>query len=569
MRGILIWFVVSVWLFALPADIQYFLNKSKLPSKDVSIYIKELGSDRVVASLNADKIRKPASVIKVVTAYGALLKMGFDYRWPTQFYTNGALHSGSLEGDLVVKGHGDPSFGSDDLPEIVEQIKQRGIHQIHGDVVIDRSYFDVGDKDSAHFDNYPYSAYNAWPDAMMFNERTSTVCITPRKKSAHKEIEDPSYKVVNRVKFVNRSCRGKYAWAGSKVDMQSPVPQLILTGELSKHCKERQVCKIVTKPYKAFYYALKEALEKEGIKITGGLKLSRVPPSAKLFYIHRSEPLEEIISKALKESNNIYARHLLLLTGAKVYGAPATVEKGRKAVINLLKSQGALRSGAFFLDNGSGLSRRSEMSARMFSEVYESAYRVLGTRWMETLSIAGKDGTIKQRYRYKPAQKRAWMKTGTLKYVKNIGGYVKDRAGNYYSVVILVNTKRGRFRAVELQDSIINWLAQSRKTPNEDSAKRASKQVDRPATIETKEASSTPKKGKKTSGNYYIQIASVTKKPDSHYLSKIEKSGFSYKVVYEKRYKVLIGGYPSRESAQKALPKIRQKFNKGAFIVTR
>jgi D-alanyl-D-alanine carboxypeptidase/D-alanyl-D-alanine-endopeptidase (penicillin-binding protein 4) len=561
--------VVSVWLFALPADIQYFLNKSKLPSKDVSIYIKELGSDRVVASLNADRIRKPASVIKVVTAYGALLKLGFDYRWTTQFYLDGALRSGSLEGDLVVKGHGDPSFGSDDLPEIVEQIKQRGIHQINGDVVIDRSYFDVGDKDSAHFDNYPYSAYNAWPDAMMFNERTSTVCITPRKKSAHKEIEDPSYKVVNKVKFVNRSCRGKYAWAGSKVDMQSPVPQLILTGELSKHCKERQVCKIVTKPYKAFYYALKEALEKEGIKITGGLKLSRVPSSAKLFFIHYSKPLEEIVSKALKESNNIYARHLLLLTGAKVYGAPATVEKGRKAVINLLKSQGALRSGGFFLDNGSGLSRRSEMSARMFSEVYESAYRVLGTRWMETLSIAGKDGTIKQRYRYKPAQKRAWMKTGTLKYVKNIGGYVKNRAGTYYSVVILVNTKRGRFRAVELQDSIINWLAQSRKTPNADSTETASKKVNRSSAIETKKASPALKKGKKSSGSYYVQIASVTKKPDSHYLSKIKKSGFSYQVVHEERYKVLIGGYPSRESAQKALPKIRQKFNKGAFIVTR
>ncbi|MGC9351530.1 MAG: D-alanyl-D-alanine carboxypeptidase/D-alanyl-D-alanine endopeptidase, partial [Sulfurovum sp.] len=558
-----------VWLFALPSKIQHFLNQSKLPSRDVSIYIKELGSDRVVASLNAGTIRKPASVIKVVTAYGALLKLGFDYRWPTEFYMNGYLRSGELQGDLMVKGYGDPSLGSDDLEDIVLQIKEKGIAQINGDIVIDRSYFDVGDQDSAHFDNYPYSAYNAMPDAMMFNERTSTVCITPRKKSAYKEIADPSYKVLNQVKFVNRSCRGKYAWAGSKVDMQSPVPTLILKGELSKHCKERKVCKIVTKPYKAFFYALKEALKKEGIGIKGGLKLSRVSSNARLLFTHYSEPLEEIVSKALKESNNIYARHLLLLTGAKVYGAPATVAKGRKAVTNLLRAQGALGGRGYFLDNGSGLSRRSKMSAKMFSEVYESAYRILGKRWMETLSIAGKDGTIKKRFRYKPAKKRAWMKTGTLKYVKNIGGYVKNRAGTYYSVVILVNTKKGRFRAVKLQNSIINWLAQTTKAPEDAGRKTAPKRAKQVLPEEKKGVPHRSRERRESSGEYYIQVASVNRKPDRHYLSRIQKAGFHYTIVHDKRYKVLIGGYPSKKSAQEALPQVRRRLNKGAFIVTR
>ncbi|MDD3591818.1 MAG: D-alanyl-D-alanine carboxypeptidase/D-alanyl-D-alanine-endopeptidase [Sulfurovum sp.] len=569
MRIILAWLIVSVWLFALPSDLTHFLNKSKLPSKDVSIYIKELGSNRVVASLNADTTRRPASVIKVATAYGALLKLGFDYRWPTEFYINGSVRSGSLEGDLVIKGYGDPSLSSKDLPDIVAQIKQKGIGQINGNVIIDRSYFDVGDEDSAHFDNYPYSAYNAMPDAMMFNERTTTVGITPHNRSVYKEIADPSYKVVNRVKFVDRSCRGKYAWAGSKVEMQSSLPQLILQGELSKHCKERKVCMIVAKPYNTFYYALKEALEKEGIKIKGSLKLSRVPAGARLLFTHYSEPLEAIVSETLKESNNLYARHLMLLTGAKVHGAPATVEKGRKAVTNLLRTQNALPAGEFFLDNGSGLSRRSIMSARMLSAVYESAYRILGERWMNTLSIGGKDGTIKKRYRYKPAQNRTWMKTGTIKYVKNIGGYVKNRAGNYYSVVILVNTKQGNFRAAELQDNIINWLAQTTKTLDEAGSKPVSKIADQVPSARTKAASPAPGTGKQMSGNYYIQVASVTKRPDNLYLSKLDKAGLSYEVVHEQRYKVLIGGYPSKESAQAALPMIRQKLNKGAFIVTR
>ncbi|MFT7823582.1 MAG: D-alanyl-D-alanine carboxypeptidase/D-alanyl-D-alanine-endopeptidase [Sulfurimonas sp.] len=566
MRIVLLWLIVTAWIIALPADIQYFLSKSKLPSKDVSIYIKELGSGRVVASLNADRTRKPASVIKVLTAYAALLKLGFEYRWPTEFYTEGTIRNGYLNGDLVIKGYGDPSLNSKDLPDIVAQIKQRGINQINGDIIVDRSYFDVGDQDSAEFDNYPYSPYNAMPDAMMFNERTSTVCITPRKKTAHKEIDDPSYKIVNQVKFVSRSCRGKYAWAGSKVDMQSEIPKLILKGELSKYCKERKVCKIVAKPYKAFYYALREALLKEGIEVEGNLKLSGVPSYAKLLFTHYSEPLEKIVSKALKKSNNIYARHLLLLTGVKVYGAPATLKKGRKAVTYLLKSQGALRAGEFYLDNGSGLSRHSKLSAKMLVDVYESAYKIFGKRWMERLSIAGKDGTIKKRFRYKSAQNRAWMKTGTLKYVKNIGGYVKNRAGNYYSAVVLVNTKRPRYRAAKLQNNIINWLARSTRAPTPNKSKSV---VPSASGVETKKIISAATSVQKREGNYYIQVVSVSKRPDKRYLSRIEQAGFTYRVVQEKRYKVLIGGYPTKSSAQKALPKIRQQLSKGAFIVKR
>lgn len=571
MRILILWFVVTAWVMALPADIQYFLTKSKLPKKDVSIYIQELDTGRVVASLNANTTRKPASVIKVLTGYAALLKVGFDYRWPTEFYTSGTIKSGHLNGDLIIKGYGDPSLGSKHLSDIILKIRRRGIEHINGDIVIDRSYFDVGDKDSAEFDNYPYSPYNALPDAMMFNERTSTVCITPKKKTAHKEIEDPSYEVVNQVKFVNRSCRGKYAWAGSKVDMQSEIPQLILKGELSKHCKERKVCKIVTKPYKAFYYALKEALAQEGIEINGKMRLAKVPSSARLLFTHYSEPLEKIVSKSSKKSNNIYARHLMLLAGAKMYGAPATVAKGRKAVTTLLKAQGALGKGTLYLDNGSGLSRKSKMSAKMLADVQKSAYRVYGKRWMKTLSIAGKDGTIKKRFRYKPAQSRAWMKTGTLKHVKNIGGYVKNKAGNHYNVVILVNTKKGRHRATKLQNDIINWLAQTSKAPSsKSSSTKVAKPVSKPfSDVEVTKSVSSAKPQKKSTGNFYIQVVSVAQKPNKAYFQKIEKSGFAYKVVRDKHYKVLIGGYPSKAAAQKALHKVRKELSKGAFIVTR
>ncbi len=90
--------------------------------------------------------------------------------------------------------------------------------------------------------------------------------------------------------------------------------------------------------------------------------------------------------------------------------------------------------------------------------MYDDAYTRYGSRWMKTLSIAGVDGTIRRRFRGTSVKNRAWMKTGTLNRVKNIGGYVKTRKGKLYTVVILVNTKKGRWKAAKLQNDIMKWL---------------------------------------------------------------------------------------------------------------
>lgn len=543
-----------MWAYAaLPADISYLLERSKLPQKDVSIYIKELGTDRVVASYNADTTRVPASVIKVMTTYAALLELDFDHRWMTAFYVNGKVSGGTLHGDLIVKGYGDPSLKQDDLDAITDQIISKGIRKITGNIVIDRSYFQVGDKDSSHFDNNPYSPYNAMPDALMFNERTSTVCITPQKSTVRKEINDPSYDVVNNITFVNSSCKGQYAWAGSKVDKTQKSPRLILQGKLSRRCSERKVCKVVTKPYKAFYYALKEKLKEKGVVHQGALHLETVPKTADMLFVHTSQPLEAIISKTAKKSNNLYARHLMLYLGARLYGAPATLKKGREAVKSVLKKHGALGSGTFYIDNGSGLSRKSQISAKILAHLYEHAYRHYGTRWMNTLSIAGIDGTIKKRFRYTAVKNRAWMKTGTLKRVKNIGGYVKNKAGTLYTVVILVNTKSGTWKASKLQSDIILWLSQT----------------SRKSSFKTPVKAEISKKTEVSKPGYTIQVGSFTTQPDIAYMQRIEKTGFSHHVEHEGNYKVFIGRFGSRESAEKALKDIRRAISAGAFIVTR
>jgi len=542
--------LISGLSYALPQGVETAISHSGIPKNDISIYIKEAGdSDCLIASLNARKTRTPASVIKVLTTYAAALKLGFDYRWPTQFYKRGRLKNGTLHGDLLIKGFGDPTLSTDDLKDIVTQIKAQGIKKITGNIVIDRSYFNVGNKNSSKFDENPYSPYNAMPDAMMFNERVSTICVAPNRNDVHKKYPDGSFVIHNRLQRVNKPCRGRYSWPQVKIDDSKAVPEVWLKGKISKRCGNRNICRVVTQPYKSFYYGLKDALKHAGIAIQGRLKLQKIPKDAQILFTHYSVRLEKIISKTAKKSNNLYARHLLLFLGAKVYGAPSTLSKGRRAVLNTLKEHGALGEGTLHIDNGSGLSRTAKLNAEILATMLDNAYERYGKRWMNTLSIAGVDGTIKKRFRGTIVRKRAWMKTGTLKRVKNIAGYVKSKEGRFYTVVIIVNTKKGRWKAAKLQNEIIKWL------------------VDYKQEGYSKVSISQMAQKKMSVGSYFIQIGSFTYAPASTYLERITQKGYPYKVLHQNEYKVMIGPYNDEKKARAVLSKIKKSFAPHAFLV--
>jgi D-alanyl-D-alanine carboxypeptidase/D-alanyl-D-alanine-endopeptidase (penicillin-binding protein 4) len=300
------------------------------------------------------------------------------------------------------------------------------------------------------------------PDAIMFNKRKSTFCIIPRSKRAKvkKDVPDSSYKIVNRLRMVNGSCRRGRSWPKVRIQTNSSARSTVfLTGKLSKRCAKRTICKVISMPHRAFYYALKDGLSDERIKMTGTLKLRKVPRKAKYLFSHYSEPLERVISTITKKSDNLMARQVMLTMGATMYAPPSTLYKSRKAIEKTLNKYHILEKGRTIISNGSGLSRSAKITAKSLANLLDNAAKHYGQRWMNTLATAGIDGTIKKRFMNSSVYGRAWMKTGTIKGVKNIAGYVEGASGQRYVVIVLVNDKYSHKYGAILANRVIEWVA--------------------------------------------------------------------------------------------------------------
>ncbi len=458
-RAVFVWALLwGVAQAALPHGIENMLVRNKIDPSHVSLVIREVKSGKTIASLAAHQSRTPASVMKLLTTYSALIDLGTAFRWPTRFYYTGRFHRGVIRGDLVVEAFGDPTLDGKDLDRIARRLRHLGIKRIEGNLIIDRSFFANTDKVSSGFDRNRYSEYNAMPDALMLDDHMSRIVIRPRGGTLQvtKAIPGDDYDIINRLKPTDEACRGKFSWPNIGINNREERPVVVVSGTLSIYCPRRTYRKLLTHPHASFYHAFAAALRRAGIAFGGKEVLARVPRTAKALMVHRSRSLLEIVAKTDKKSNNLYARHIFLLLGAQHGGAPATEAKGAKAVRNILLSR-HLWDDRIRINNGCGLSRHSHVTASALVNLLRDAYQTLGTRWMNVLAIAGKDGTIKRRFKRSIAKGRAWMKTGTLNNAKNIAGYVRGKSGKLYALAVLYNG-RERWKGSGLQNQIIEWL---------------------------------------------------------------------------------------------------------------
>lgn len=446
----------------LPLRVRNALGYRNLPAQSLSLYVFNLDTGETALSWNADEPRNPASVMKLLTTLVALDSLGPAYRWRTEAYALGDLSGDVLQGDLLLKGYGDPFLVTERVWQMLRNLRRAGLRSISGDLLIDDSYFRVSNHDPAAFDRQPLRAYNVAPNALMMNFKVVRYFFEPDPAQNAVTIRiDPelnNLKTINRLSVANGGCRGYQR--GITIVPNTNKDEFTFSGRFPSGCEVYAMDRAVL-DHNAFTYGLFKSMWREvGGTFDGGWRNVASELEDEPLLTFESWPLADVISRVNKYSNNVMARQLLLTLGAEKFGAPGTEENGRRAIVEWLAEHG-FDSTNLTLANGAGLSRSSRMTTKQMAELLRYAYgRPYMPEFLSSMSLTGLDGTTSRRFDDDDQLTgRAHVKTGSLDHVSAIAGYVQARSGQRYVVVTMQNYEDiHRGPGEEVQEALLRWI---------------------------------------------------------------------------------------------------------------
>ena len=446
---------------AMPAEVARAWAKTGLPQSVMSMVIEEVGGNRL-AGVNAAEFKNPASVMKLVTTWAALSELGPEFVWRTALLTNenaSVNDDGVLSGPVYLRATGDPLILLEDLWRLMRELRFRGIEQIN-DIVIDRSAFDEVAINPGDFDNRPDRPYNASPDAFMVGFGALRLVFTPDLQAKRwRAFVDPPIEGVDiesDIKYLDGSCRRGPQVGIRMVNSGSDV-RFRVNGEAYGACGEFDFYRLAFDQQAFAARALRSMWSELGGKMTGEVKAGKIPDTAIPVAAHQSPPLAEVIRLVNKRSNNVMTRVLMLTMGAQFGPRPASVASSAEVVKQTLTRQG-IELGQTVVDNGSGLSRVSRISADVMSDILQHAWRSPAMpAYVSSMAILGVDGTLRRRLSNNDARGYANMKTGALKDARAIAGYVLSASGKRYVFVSLVNHPQA-YKARNFENAVMDWL---------------------------------------------------------------------------------------------------------------
>lgn len=446
----------------LPARSRAVLKQQLVPDADVSVVVRDVTSRENVVELNADLPRAPASTLKLLPTWAALDMLGPAYTWKTRAWVDAPVVKGVLKGNLYLQGGGDPLLTIERWWRFTADLRQTGLRVIEGDIVIDQNRFAAADERPEDFDGKVWRTYNVLPDAMLVNWQSSDFTIRPADDGSGIEIGIQPFPeglvVDNRVTLTTGRCVGRNRRIGYTIAPTDPG-RVVVTGRLATSCGPQTQRLAIMEPAQYAYGTFVSLWRQQGGEFRGGLLRAPTPPSARLLLTQESQPLAEVIRVTNKYSSNMMARSLVLAIAAEKSGTPATTAAGEAAIQDWLKSRG-LDFPDLVIGNGSGLSREARISGGSMAQILQAAWRSrFAPEFLASLSLGGLDGTLEKRFRTVSDPSRIRMKTGTLRDVSSIAGYVSGDSGKTYAVVIFVNHPGAQNGTGEtIQGSVIDWV---------------------------------------------------------------------------------------------------------------
>lgn len=451
-------FLAAAFALANPAganDVLALMREHRVKPENAGVWIWRVGDSAPLLAHNADLPLNPASVVKLITGWAAINKHGGKVLFRTALRHSGDVKGGVLDGDVYFVGGGDPHITADNFLYMLNRMRDAGVQTINGGLIIDDSYFDVPPFDPFAFDGAGRQPYNAGANAAVVNFQAQKVVIASDGKSARVWTSPPNdnFIVRSQLKTGKRKCR----WPGAASEHYSgdgknnDALTLTIKGVLARNCKAT----FTVRPQNpgAHLAGVWSALWRRlGGEWNGKWRRGKTPPQTKPIVVMDSLRVPQLVYAMNKHSNNLIARHLFLSLGE---GPPFDLISARAGIMRQLSAAG-VDTADWHIDNGSGLSRDTRITARgmggVLAAIWQSPMRA---EVVASLPILGVDGALRRRLAAPPYRRNGHLKTGGLRNVRALAGFLRGAKGDDIFFVSIVNQRGGAVRAFE--DALVKW----------------------------------------------------------------------------------------------------------------
>lgn len=428
---------------------------------DIGIVVQSMRTGAIVYQKNADQLLLPASNQKIFTAYAALQKLGPEFKYKTQLLTDATnISNGVINGNLYMRFEGDPELDVKDLNQMIGSLSQQGIHTITGNFYVDASRFDEQGIAPGTLESDIRYCYGAPIGAVIINHNCANLRIIPARSSGQLAQVEPMLNiplpVYNNVitKAATKNCPlqlaessdGKYALNGCVKPRSKSIGLSFAVRDSKLYSEE----------------IIRSLLEQHQIRVSGMTERNPNNIPLKILTLHESRPMKDLVYDMMKKSDNIIANALFKTLGAYHFNQPGTWENSAQAMRAILAENHInVPAGAQFLD-GSGLSREDRVTVNQLLQVLKNAYHnpMLAANFIPALPVSGINGTLKRRMGDVHMAGKVKAKTGTMKGVSSLSGYVETTNHEVYAFSIVVNSRSGwmgRYRILE--DKICRFLS--------------------------------------------------------------------------------------------------------------
>lgn len=428
------------------AEFSAVLKKYKINPEHVSLQM--LNDSEEVFSVNADNKKIPASVSKILTSFAVVKKLPIGHKFYTRLYSDGK--------NIYLKGGGDPSFVSENLWFLVNELTRTGIKTIKGNIVIDDSLFDQIRFDGSRQDARVDRAYDSPVGAMSFNWNAVNIFVRPAKKMGEKAFVnlDPDcgfFELVNNAVTVAGQAKKELA-----VNISNSEKLITVSGEIAIGDGEKTIFKNVAEPDLWSGTNLIYFLEQRDIAVEGKVISGKVPDDAELLATYESKNLGYILADMNKFSNNYVAEMLVKGLAAQEKKSGASLKQGVEIIREELAKIGLSRDEVVVL-NPSGLTRDNLFSAASLNKVLTEVKKDFSIYpiFLSGLPIAGIDGTLKKRMKNTIAEGWVRAKTGYLDGVVSLAGFAGRRDGTVLTFAFLYNGPRDESDVREAFDQLL------------------------------------------------------------------------------------------------------------------